>query len=161
RAARGFKSPFARKPVAPLRVQKPVPALAPSISVSKSVSVNLPGGLTDVSAEESIVDAIQREANAYIDLYRNQGEITVPSEGLTALTRQDEAPSNFGAMHDQILGQHRLLGSLPAVPPKTSTAAYIPQPDKVMYCAHSTGEFNSNGYSTRTTGLTTAVTEAG
>ncbi|MGP5679538.1 glycosyltransferase [Glutamicibacter arilaitensis] len=161
RVARGLKSPFARKPVAPLRVQKPVPALAPSIKTSNSDSVNLSGGMTDVSAEESIVEAIQREAKAYIDRYRNQGEITVPSEGLTALTKQDEAPSNFGAMHDQILGQHRLLGSLPAVPPKTSTPAYIPQPDKVMYCAHSTGEFNSNGYSTRTTGLTTAVTEAG
>ena len=161
RAARGLKSPFARKPVAPRQIQKNVPVLAASPSISNFDNVSRPGSPAGTGIEESFIDAIKREADAYIARYRDQGEIVEPSEGLVALAAKEESPSSFGALHDQILGQARLFDSLPVVPAKTSTPAYMPQPDKVMYCAHSTGEYNSNGYSTRTTGLTTAVTEAG
>ena len=161
RAARGLKSPFARKPVSPQNVQKPVPALAAPVSAPKTQSAAPSGSVVEVSPAENFIDGIKREANAYIARYRDQGEIIEPSEGLTSLTKREQAPSSFGPLHDQILGQARLFDLLPAVPPKTASPAYIPQPDKVMYCAHSTGEYNSNGYSTRTTGLTSAVTEAG
>lgn len=160
RAARGLKSPFARKPVPPSKAQNVSHTLAPK-AISGSSNV-VPSSPSDQSgSQDRFIDAIKREADAYIARYRDLGEIVEPAVGLSALSKQEEAPASFGALHDQILGQSRLLDSLPAVPPKTSTPAYVPQPDKVMYCAHSTGEYNSNGYSTRTTGLTTAVTEAG
>lgn len=160
RAARGLKSPFVRKQVPPRKAQNLSHTLA-SKAISSPANV-APSPSSDVpSSQDGFIDAIKREANAYIARYRDLGEIVEPAARLSALAKKEGAPSSFGAMHDQILGQYRLLDSLPAVPPKTSTPAYVPQPDKVMYCAHSTGEYNSNGYSTRTTGLTTAVTEAG
>ncbi|UTM47555.1 glycosyltransferase [Glutamicibacter mysorens] len=160
RAARGLKSPFARKPVPPRKAQNLSHTLAPkAISVSSNIAPSSPSDVT--SSQDRFIDAIKREADAYIARYRDLGEIVEPAAGLSGLAKEEEAPASFGALHDQILGQSRLLDTLPAVPPKTSTPAYVPQPDKVMYCAHSTGEYNSNGYSTRTTGLTTAVTEAG
>ncbi|MDZ4091195.1 MAG: glycosyltransferase [Arthrobacter sp.] len=54
---------------------------------------------------------------------------------------------------DNILGQHDLLQSGMYLPPRQSNPGYLVERDRVMYCAHSTGHFNSNGYSTRTAGL--------
>lgn len=93
--------------------------------------------------------------------YRDQGDISKPAEALRSLAAIDGAPTSFGNMHELINGQARLLEALPSLPPKTGSAVYTPHPDRVMYCAHSTGEYNSNGYSTRTTGLTTAIADAG
>lgn len=62
---------------------------------------------------------------------------------------------------DQIDGVIRLIKKAPHVPVSQSGIGYVPQLGRIMYCAHSTGEFNSNGYSTRTVGLTQALTASG
>ncbi|MGP9607487.1 glycosyltransferase [Glutamicibacter sp. AOP33-2CA-4] len=152
RAARGLKSPFSKKPTTTLPAATAIAQKALTPVVPDSLSVN---------ESESVEPSLQQIAKLEVEKYRDLGEVTEPANTLRELLAVPEAPKNFGPLHLQIMGQERLLKTLPDLPPKSSSPAYVPQVDKVMYCAHSTGEFNSNGYSTRTTGLTKAVTDAG
>ncbi|MEV8144211.1 glycosyltransferase [Specibacter sp. NPDC078709] len=60
-----------------------------------------------------------------------------------------------------IQGQAALLVEAPALPPRQSNIGYLAERGRIMYCAHSSGHFNSNGYSTRTTGLVGGLQTAG
>lgn len=62
---------------------------------------------------------------------------------------------------DRILGDHRLRHGGVPVPPRTEGIAYLPEPERVMYCVHSTPVFNSNGYSTRTRGVASGFHRSG
>lgn len=53
----------------------------------------------------------------------------------------------------RIHGAVRLRSGRIGVPPRAHNAAYRVEPDRVMYCVHSTPVYDSNGYSTRTRGL--------
>ncbi|MGP5257905.1 glycosyltransferase [Glutamicibacter ardleyensis] len=152
RAARGLKSPFSKKPTTALPVV--------TVIAQKALTQVAPDSLP-TNENESVELSLQQIAKLEVEKYRDFGDITEPANNLRELLTEPQAPKNFGPLHLQIMGQERLLKTLPALPPKSSSPAYVPQTDKVMYCAHSTGEFNSNGYSTRTTGLTKAVTDAG
>lgn len=156
KAARGLKSPFSKKPVSVLQ------------DASQNASKPLALAVTERSPEvtfssvnDDLASNFRSLAKVEVEKYRDLGQITEPAKALAELMTDPESPNNFGPLHLQVMGQARLQSALPAVPPKTSSPAYVPQADKVMYCAHSTGEFNSNGYSTRTTGLTKAVADAG
>lgn len=61
----------------------------------------------------------------------------------------------------QLHGLVSLKEQLPLVGPPQPNIGYTPEGSRIMYCAHSTGEFNSNGYSTRTEGLVRALAELG
>lgn len=43
------------------------------------------------------------------------------------------------------------------IPHPPDGPAYVPEPNRVMYCVHATPIFNSNGFSTRTLGLASAI----
>lgn len=60
-----------------------------------------------------------------------------------------------------IFAEERLNKTFPQVPPRSSGRAIIVERDRVMYCAHSTPVFNSNGYSTRTQGVVRGLRENG
>lgn len=62
---------------------------------------------------------------------------------------------------DNILGQHALLESGIYLSPRQPNPGYLVERGRVMYCAHSTGHFNSNGYSTRTAGLVAGLSSSG
>lgn len=164
KAARGLKNPLA--------LVKPTPsarrAEASELDNNPDMSVSPePTRKRETKAGELKIEAKSSvEQNRQIVLeclaqYRNDGELVRPARTLEQLSKNPFDPNSFGAMQEQLLGQARLFAELPSIPPRTGTAAYTPYPDRVMYCAHSTGEYNSNGYSTRTTGLTTAIAEAG
>lgn len=53
----------------------------------------------------------------------------------------------------RIHGAVRLRRGRVTVPQRSHKAAYRVEPDRVMYCVHSTPVYDSNGYSTRTRGL--------
>jgi glycosyltransferase involved in cell wall biosynthesis/spore maturation protein CgeB len=57
------------------------------------------------------------------------------------------------ALVQNILGQRELLNHEQFLTPRQPNAGYLVERDRIMYCAHSTGYFNSNGYSTRTGGV--------
>ena len=52
-----------------------------------------------------------------------------------------------------ILGQRELLTGEQFLSPRQPNTGYAAERNRIMYCAHSTGHFNSNGYSTRTGGV--------
>ncbi|WP_418909118.1 glycosyltransferase [Glutamicibacter endophyticus] len=171
RLARGLKNPGslvkneAKQSTAPQNLVEIATQNKPSdsapIAKRSDSSVTVARPRTSAQQATELAKSYKDEANRAFSDYRDLGSISGPAETLTRLAARDGAPSSFGTMHDLILGQARLLEQLPEIPQKNSTPAYVPHPDRVMYCAHSTGEYNSNGYSTRTTGLTSAVAEAG
>lgn len=62
---------------------------------------------------------------------------------------------------DRVLAAERVrVGGIP-VPPRSSGAAYVPEPGRLLYCVHSTPAYNTNGYSTRTRGVAAGLGEAG
>ncbi|MGY5765400.1 glycosyltransferase [Brachybacterium sp. DNPG3] len=62
---------------------------------------------------------------------------------------------------ERVLGDQRLQESGIPVPPRAEGSVFLPEPDRVMYCVHSTPVFNSNGYSTRTRGVAKGFQAAG
>ncbi|MGO1257379.1 MAG: glycosyltransferase [Brachybacterium sp.] len=61
---------------------------------------------------------------------------------------------------DRVLGDYRLRHQTPTIPARAEGMAFLAEPDRVMYCVHSTPVFNSNGYSTRTRGVANGFREA-
>lgn len=62
---------------------------------------------------------------------------------------------------DMILGQHELLAHAPTIPDRQPNAVYVTEPGRVLYCAHSTAKYNSNGYSIRTAGIVGGLRDRG
>ncbi|MEX3611029.1 glycosyltransferase [Rothia sp. LK2588] len=60
---------------------------------------------------------------------------------------------NQQTLADMIVGEYRFLLSEAPIPTRSRGVAYTSEPNRVMYCVHSTPVFNSNGYSTRTRGI--------
>lgn len=91
--------------------------------------------------------------------YFTEGSIQEPLEMVNDLVQRPQGPD--AAFLRQLGGAGRLRAALPEVPPRQPNAGYFVESGRVLYCAHSTGGFNSNGYSTRTAGLTRAMAEDG
>ncbi|MCU1567140.1 MAG: glycosyl transferase family 1 [Pseudarthrobacter sp.] len=86
--------------------------------------------------------------------YYVRGALAEPAEFIRrneALLR--DASGAELALVQNILGQHELLVADPFLSPRQPDAGYLAERNRIMYCAHSTGHFNSNGYSTRTAGI--------
>jgi glycosyltransferase involved in cell wall biosynthesis len=58
---------------------------------------------------------------------------------------------------EQILAAKRITERSLGLPPRSRRAAYLVEPERVMYCVHSTPVFNSNGYSIRTRGVAQGI----
>ncbi|WP_431711869.1 glycosyltransferase [Glutamicibacter uratoxydans] len=164
RTARSLKTPFARKPNTPTptlgaAVQSEATANKASVDPSVNSVSTADTGFPEQKTRHD--DELLQSIANHIEAYRSAGAVSEPVANIAALLDGAQIPSRFANMYQQIQGQYRLLEEQPSIPPKTYSPAYVPQANKVMYCAHSTGEYNSNGYSTRTTGLTSAVVDAG
>lgn len=72
-----------------------------------------------------------------------------------------EFSKNFSLTRKRIEGYYRLKHNGVLFPERASGCVYIPEPKRAMYCVHSTPVFNSNGYSTRTRGLLSALQNQG
>lgn len=93
--------------------------------------------------------------------YRVDGNASLARSLADTLPDDYELDKSNQVLLNQIDGVIRLAEKSPYIPETQSGIGYVPQPGRIMYCAHSTGEFNSNGYSTRTAGLTQALNELG
>lgn len=112
--------------------------------------------LTDEQLRERLEDAPTADVLAAL-LNRSwfqQGDI---SECERLLARHsdlvDSVPAKSKELISRVLGVARLRDGRITVPPRSHGAAYRVERGRVMYCAHSTPVFDSNGYSTRTRGL--------
>ncbi|WP_114906228.1 glycosyltransferase [Ornithinimicrobium murale] len=61
----------------------------------------------------------------------------------------------------RILGGDRVDQRGIELPPRAHGVAYLPERGRIMYCAHSTPVFNTNGYSIRTHGMATGLLASG
>jgi glycosyltransferase involved in cell wall biosynthesis/spore maturation protein CgeB len=95
-------------------------------------------------------------------LYYKTGSIVRPAELfeghsdlLTDLTPKEQHLVGL------IQGFRSLLEQSIFLPPRQSNPVYQPERGRLLYCVHSTAPYNSNGYSTRTTGLIRGMQSAG
>ncbi|RCK69143.1 glycosyltransferase [Desertihabitans brevis] len=72
-----------------------------------------------------------------------------------------ELAPRAGALARRVLGARRLAGSTFPLPARGGGPAYVPEVGRVMYCAHSTPVFESNGYAMRTRGIASGLAAAG
>jgi glycosyltransferase involved in cell wall biosynthesis/spore maturation protein CgeB len=77
--------------------------------------------------------------------------VTRHAESIGALEGSDRT------LVERVMGEHRFLQRGVSVPPRAKGLAYVAEPERVLYCVHSTPMFNSNGYSTRTRGVATGL----
>lgn len=91
-------------------------------------------------------------------LWFTEGAIAEPARFIEAHRDiADELEGKDRDLVERVLGEHRLVQRGVAVPPRAAGIAYVAEPGRVMYCAHSTPVFNSNGYSTRTRGVASGL----
>ncbi|WP_271394356.1 glycosyltransferase [Neomicrococcus lactis] len=105
------------------------------------------------STESTERQAIARAKERYVRC----GDVREPLSVLEGL--EDQLTSSETRLLNQMRGTLRLMELPMPIPPRQLTPGYIPIEGKILYCAHSTGYFNSNGYSTRTAGLTKALSK--
>lgn len=70
-------------------------------------------------------------------------------------------PAKASTLVDRVLGEDRLRQADLPIPPRAPGAVFPCEPDRVMYCVHSTPVHNSNGYSMRTRGVAEGLLAAG
>lgn len=106
--------------------------------------------LSDVRKEPSAANILRAVAHYYYVLGEIQAPAALIREHADALESLD---ARGRRTTEAVLGQERLWHSGPNIAPRQPNAGYLVERGRVMYCAHSTGHFNSNGYSTRTAEL--------
>ncbi|MFF2604825.1 glycosyltransferase [Arthrobacter koreensis] len=106
--------------------------------------------LSDVRKEPSAANILRAVAHYYYVLGEIQAPAALIREHAAALESLD---ARGRRTTEAVLGQERLWHSGPDIAPRQPNAGYLVERGRVMYCAHSTGHFNSNGYSTRTAEL--------
>ncbi|GAB3526620.1 glycosyltransferase [Arthrobacter monumenti] len=114
--------------------------------------------LESVSVDTRAANVISLIQHSYFTM----GNIREPA----ALAEQHEAlleatDSKVANLIATVRGLDSLYGKELYLPPRQANAGYLAEPGRVMYCVHSTAAYNSNGYSTRTSGLSTAIAELG
>ena len=120
-----------------------------------------PGAIQNTNAQSLLTSGTQALLRDIATAYRVDGNAS------SARSLADKLPDDYEleefnqVLLNQIDGTIRLAGESPYIAEAQSGIGYVPQSGRIMYCAHSTGEFNSNGYSTRTAGLTQALKELG
>lgn len=105
---------------------------------------------SDFAAQPSKAAALKLISHDYFV----EGAILEPAEFIqqNSVLLGDLAGSEL-ALVQNILGQRELLIREQFLSPPQPNAGYTAERNRIMYCAHSTGHFNSNGYSTRTGGV--------
>lgn len=123
-------------------------------------ALNTPAG----SAQERLLVELQahpgkdRLLKLVRHAYYELGMITYPVEVLAEYAELlTDLDSREQFLVESLQSFGRLLDQPPVIPTRQATIAYTAEPGRVMYCAHSSTPYNTNGYSTRTTGLTAGI----
>lgn len=95
-------------------------------------------------------------------LWYVKGAVSSPARLLTehaALRKEFDKKS--ATLAGRILGALTPTEAVALIPDRAHGPAYTAERERVMYCAHSTPMFNSNGYSTRTRGIVAGLAASG
>lgn len=158
RLSRAVTSPAKKLVTRPEKLQAITPGTTANtsntLSPAQTASPVVPARVPAVETAQSIMRQVG-------DAYRAAGNASIAKDLANKLPPKFVAGISDRVLLDQIDGVVRLLDKTPSVPEPQHGIGYVAHPDRIMYCAHSTGGFNSNGYSTRTAGLTQALVELG
>lgn len=152
--ARRLKRFTQRRSLQPLSTQElQNPELGTQATRSEPESAALQSASVSTTAvPESALTEAKRQ-------FFKEGKINLPMQTVSSLG-SDQRKTNAGFV-EQLEAAERLQTALPVIIDRQPNPAYMARHDRVLYCAHSTGGFNSNGYSTRTAGLTKAMSKDG
>lgn len=114
--------------------------------------------LDSVSVDPRATNVISLMEHSYFTM-GNIREPALWAERLGALA--EETDSKTAKLIATVQGLDSLFGKELHLPPRQPNAGYLAEAGRVMYCVHSTSAFNSNGYSTRTSGLSAAIAGLG
>lgn len=95
------------------------------------------------------------------DTYRIEGNVSLAEEITQSLPPKYAPTDSERILLDQVHGEARLLKGLPSVPRAQRGIGYIAHADRIMYCTQSPAEFENDGSSRRTRGLTKAIADLG
>ncbi|MCC9174280.1 glycosyltransferase [Arthrobacter sp. zg-Y179] len=114
--------------------------------------------LAKAQEDPTAANIIRAVSHAYFVL----GDVKEPA----ALIRQHQPVLDNPSAKDQrtidaVLGMDRLMERLPPLAARQPNPGYLVERGRIMYCAHSTGHFNSNGYSSRTAELSQGLLRGG
>ena len=126
------------------------PAVPTQVKPAAPTLVTREDLLAEFEAHPSKAAAVKLISHDYFD----KGAILEPGEFIlqnSALL--GELAGSELALVQNVLGQRELLTREQFLSPRQPNAGYSAERNRIMYCAHSTGHFNSNGYSTRTGGV--------
>ena len=146
----------------------PSKALSSKAAPSKAAPHTEAAARTDVPAYEQLLRDFQASPSKgsllklVMHEYFVRGAVALPA---SRISEHRSLLSGLAGKDKQILenieGQNALLESGIFLSPRQPNPGYLVERGRVMYCAHSTGHFNSNGYSTRTAGLVTGLVDNG
>lgn len=95
------------------------------------------------------------------DLWYRAGEIGSALKLVNEFPHLVEGMSQNGqTLVTRLRGVHAVMEGV-SIPHNAGSSAFAVEPGRIMYCAHSTPVFNSNGYSTRTRGLVQGLSGVG
>lgn len=132
-----------------------------SIAVTEAVPppANVTFALHRAFTETGAADDLAKLIN---HLWFVRGSVDEP---LRLITEHPELCAEFDSrtavLAKRIAGATTASAAKALIPKRSSGSAYTVERDRVMYCAHSTPVFNSNGYSTRTRGIVEGLAQAG
>ncbi|WP_169251276.1 glycosyltransferase [Brevibacterium sp. 'Marine'] len=90
------------------------------------------------------------------------GMVSEPARVLARNNKVREAlDTKTSILAARIVGAANMSEAQELIPARAKGPVYTPERERVMYCAHSTPMFNSNGYSTRTRGVVAGLAQAG
>ncbi|WP_104165455.1 glycosyltransferase [Arthrobacter sp. SX1312] len=178
--SQGSPAPDVTKTPAVLPPQSPAPRVggappsAPKQSTSQAAAAKAVPKVAKLSADgpiarkaelQALVESDPSKHNVYrlvSHCYFVLGEILFPAALIASHpgVLVDLAPKE-NQLIDAVMGQAALLGRSVSLPPRQPNAGYDAERGRIMYCAHSVSPYNSNGYSTRTSGLIRGLRNAG
>ncbi|WP_299167684.1 glycosyltransferase [uncultured Arthrobacter sp.] len=155
-------------------VEETKPQSAPAVAPKKATAANVPPRAVAERSGSNEIQVEQLRAN-YIEsglpsdllrlvsfLYYSAGDIT---EANRHLESAQLAPASLSVKERRLVNavtsRARIQAKGLRLPPKQSNPVYLAERDRVMYCVHSVEPYNSNGYSTRSTGMIKGMLSAG
>lgn len=170
-----FRGDFKRQPEQSTALPEP----RPRPEIEKATSTSPSPTQVPTKSEASTTPVSQRSLDTLFEDFYSEKSPTVLSHLVNRLwfthgeiTRtatlllenadiSTKALDKYRELFSRILGVHRSIISETPIPPRSEGIAYTPEKGRVVYCAHSTPIYNSNGYSTRTRGVAAGLRSAG
>jgi glycosyltransferase involved in cell wall biosynthesis/spore maturation protein CgeB len=164
RVGRALGNPLRLVPSAPGGAPSERPDRSPRSASESGADVRRPSELTYEELLTRFTAAPDAERLGHV-LSRGWYERGLATDLAGLLAAHPEVAESLAGhervLAERVMGVARVLTRGVDVPARAEGAAYLPEPGRIMYCAHSTPAYNTNGYSVRTRGLADGLRASG